>query len=64
MVPSNKIGFVRVGMPAEISIDSFGNRYATLTNLDTNNSWIWTNRDGTPRNIEYSGKWYLYISIG
>lgn len=48
----------------EISIDSFGNRYATLTNLDTNNSWIWTNRDGTPRNIEYSGKWYLYISIG
>ena len=38
----------------EISIDSFGNRYATLTNLDTNNSWIWTNRDGTPRNIEYS----------
>lgn len=48
----------------EISIDSFGNRYATLTNLDTNTSWIWTNRDGTPRNIEYSGKWYLYISIG
>ena len=48
----------------EISIDSFGNRYATLTNLDTNNSWILTNRDCTPRNIEYSGKWYLYISIG